>query len=280
MNIEGMPSYRSQFVDLIAHTLNERREEIKGAFASSKHEVDTRYVVIDDFLPLLVAQRIGRAFPEASSMRLMNSFREKKYTSKNFDQFDPILGDITFSFQNQKIVELIGDLTDIKEQIPDGSLYAGGLSTMTFGCFLMPHIDNSHDSSRTYYRTLNLLYYATEDWAEVNGGNLQLWDCDVRNAVTIHSKFNRLVLMETTPTSWHSVNPVLVEASRNCVSNYYFSRRSPTGEDYFNVTSFAAPPSQPLLRMRCKLDALARQLVRKFHPDGVGQIDVYDNKKR
>uniref|UniRef100_UPI004053B2CD 2OG-Fe(II) oxygenase n=1 Tax=Qipengyuania sp. GPGPB31 TaxID=3023518 RepID=UPI004053B2CD len=54
---------------------------------------------------------------------------------------------------------------------------------------------------------MNLLYYVTPDWAEKAGGNLDLWDDSVSEPVTIPSTFNRLVLIETNPRSWHSVSP-------------------------------------------------------------------------
>ena len=66
-----------------------------------------------------------------------------------------------------------------------------------------------------------LLYYVTPGWRLENGGNLELWDCAVRRNVTLVSQFNRLVLMETTPWSWHSVSPVVADGFRCCVSNYY-----------------------------------------------------------
>jgi hypothetical protein len=81
--------------------------------------------------------------------------------------------------------------------------------------------------------------------------------------------------METTPTSWHSVSRVQVDRLRKCVSNYYFSRSSPTGEDYFNVTAFSAPPERPFLRVWSQFDAFARNLVRKLRPEGIGPVDVY-----
>lgn len=266
---------KEDFVALIAKTLKARRDMLKAAFADSVKEVGVRYVAIDDLLPENVAHQIATAFPEGAQMRLMDSFRERKYTSKSYERFDPILREITFAFQDPRIVEMIEDITGIAEQVPDSLLYAGGLSAMSKGHYLSPHIDNSHDSSRQHYRTLNLLYYVTPDWAEANGGNLQLWNRRVSKNVTIHSRFNRLVLMETTPSSWHSVNKVQVDGMRKCVSNYYFSRRSPTGREYFNVTAFSAPPSQPALRLWSQVDAGLRQIVRKFRPEGVGKVDVY-----
>jgi len=255
-------------------------DALKSAFADAARDVGVRYVVIDDLLPVEVALAIAKAFPDGDQMRLMDSFRERKFTSKAFDQFDPILGDVTFAFQDPRIVKIVEEITGIAEQVPDSLLYAGGLSAMAKGHFLGPHIDNSHDSSREYYRTLNLLYYVTPDWDEPNGGNLQLWNRDVSRNVTIHSCFNRLVLMETTPSSWHSVNEVRADGLRKCVSNYYFSRRSPTGVDYFNITAFSAPPSKPILRLWSHVDAGLRQLVRKVRPLGLGPVDIYDGPPR
>jgi Rps23 Pro-64 3,4-dihydroxylase Tpa1-like proline 4-hydroxylase len=212
-------------------------------------------------------------------MRLMDSFREKKFTSKNFGQFDPIMRHITFAVQDKRVVDVVSRITGIKEQIPDSTLYAGGLSAMAKGHYLSPHIDNSHEASRQYYRTLNLLYYVSPDWKLENGGNLQLWDEKVRQNATIESRFNRLAIMETTPTSWHSVSPVVVDGVRCCVSNYYFSPYSPTGQDYFNVTSFSAWPNQPVKRLLARMDNSMRTVLRKFAPSGLGKKDLYEGAK-
>ncbi len=271
---------REQLVQLIVAKLEELEGSLQKAFQASRSEVGVRYCCIDDLLPEELARRIHERFPRPEEMRLMDNFREKKYTSKSFDKFDPLLADITFAVQDPRVLAVVERITGIQQQIPDASLYAGGLSAMTQGHFLGPHIDNSHEASRQYYRTLNLLYYVTPDWALENGGNLDLWDRQVRQRATIVSKFNRLALMETTPTSWHSVSKVVVNRTRCCVSNYYFSPRSPTGSEYFNVTSFSASPNQPLHRVLARLDNGLRQAVRWLAPQGLGKKDVYDGPKQ
>lgn len=265
--------------NLIAEKLSLNIDSLRVYFDSSLSEVGVRYCYIDNLLPENVVEEIYKNFPKTSEMRLMDSFREKKFTSKNFDKFDPILKAITFAIQHPKVIEVVERITGIKEQIPDPSLYAGGLSAMAKGHYLGPHIDNSHEASRKYYRTLNLLYYVTPDWKLEYGGNLELWNNDVKKNTTIVSAFNRLAIMETTPTSWHSVSKVTVDKVRCCVSNYYFSEISPTGKDYFNVTSFSARPEQKLLRLVAKADNLARQAVRKIAPGGLGKKDVYEGTK-
>jgi Rps23 Pro-64 3,4-dihydroxylase Tpa1-like proline 4-hydroxylase len=270
---------KEQLIQLIISRLSEEKSELKEKFNSSKTKVGVRYTFIDNLLPVDIAKSISEQFPDVESMRLMDSFREKKYTSKNFEQFHHIMKDITFAFQDPRVIEIVGEITGIKDQIPDQHLYAGGLSAMGFNHFLGPHIDNSHDGERKLYRTLNLLYYVTPDWELEFGGNLELWDKDVKINEVIFSKFNRLVLMETNPWSWHSVSKVQHQGIRRCVSNYYFSPTSPTGESYFNVTSFSARPEQSLLRVMAFADNKVRQLVRKIIPNGLGKKDIYQKNK-
>ena len=265
---------KDSLADAISRRLREKREDLTAQFRPQK--VPTRFFAVDDLLPSAWAHRIADAFPRMEQMRLMKSFRETKFTSKSLEQFDPILEQITFAFQDARVIAEVEAITGMKQQLPDTKLYAGGLSSMARGHFLNPHIDNSHDSGRKLYRTLNLLYYCAPDWRPENGGSLQLWDERVREAVTIPSLFNRLVVMETNRKSWHSVDRIRIDGNRRCVSNYYFSPLSPEGHDYFHVTSFSAPPDEPLKRVVATLDTLLRSSVRKLFADGVGARDLYE----
>jgi Rps23 Pro-64 3,4-dihydroxylase Tpa1-like proline 4-hydroxylase len=264
-----------KLADHIVARLSTASDFLRDSFEKSAAEIGVRYCVLDELLPVEIAHQIYGVFPKASQMRLMDSFREKKYTSKNLDQFDPLMTAITFAVQDPRVVRLVEGITGIENQIPDSKLYAGGLSAMGAGHFLGPHIDNSHDAERKLYRTLNLLYYVTPDWTLENGGNLELWDSHVQRKVTTLSAFNRLIIMETNPWSWHSVNEVMVNKLRCCVSNYYFSEQSPTGVGYFNVTSFSARPEQKILRFIASIDNKVRQFVRYFKPSGLGIKDTY-----
>jgi len=163
------------------------------------------------------------------------------------------------------VVRAIASITGIPELLPDDKLYAGGISLMTQGQYLNPHLDNSHDKDRVNYRVLNLLYYATPDWRDDFGGHLELWDDGPgKTQRTIHSRFNRLVVMQTDERSWHSVSKVLREGRRCCLSNYYFSPQ-PAGRDAaYHVTSFRGWPDQKLADIVMRIDNGVRLAVRKI----------------
>lgn len=226
----------------------------------------TRHCTIDTLLPEDVAANVYRAFPaNGTGFEYRSTFRERKRTSYNLDTVPRILADVTYALQDPEVVSKISELTGLEGIEPDPHLYAGGLSMMFRGDFLNPHIDNSHDRDKDRYRRINLLYYVTPDWEVNNGGNLELWDDQVSSPVTICSSFNRLVLMETNRRSWHSVSPVKVaDLPRCCVSSYYFSKNSPTGRDYYHVTSFTGRPGQIVRRTIGALDNAARTLARNL----------------
>lgn len=269
---------REKLVGLILERLDREADKILADFNADR-PIKTKYCAIDGLLPEEIADRISKAFPASKKMRLLDSFREKKFTSKSLDQFDPLIADITFAFQDRRVIEKVADLTGIKDAVGDPHLYAGGISAMERGHFLNPHIDNSHDGEQKNYRVLNLLYYITPDWKPENGGNLELWDVDVKHPVEIPSLFNRLVLMATNDKSWHSVNAVKAAGTRRCISNYYFSPHSPNGYETAHVTYFMGRPEQKLRRFVTKADSDLRTILRKVKKSGFAKKDVYDSSK-
>ena len=232
----------------------------------------TRHFVVDDLLPAEICREIHAAFPrDGDGFFNRDSFRERKKTSANLDAYAPVLADITYAFQDRAVVDLVAELVGFTGIEPDPKLYAGGLSMMFRGDFLNPHIDNSHDAERGRYRRLNLLYYVSPDWKIENGGNFELWDEARSVPKTVAALTNRLVVMETTKTSWHSVSPLMVDAPRCCVSNYYFSKVSPDASEYFHVTSFSGRPEETFKKAVGVADNALRNLVAKTLKVGRGK---------
>lgn len=269
---------RNTLADLILEKLVLKKEELKKEF-SIKGRINSCF--IDDLLPEEIAKQIYDAFPSPEEMAIHKSLRENKRIAAQMDLYNPLLEEIVFAFQDRRIVDIVEKITSIKEMTPDEHLYAGGISLMAHGNFLNPHLDNSHDNDRENYRVLNLLYYVTPDWDENNGGNLELWDNGTKSKQrTIHSKFNRLVLMITNKSSFHSVSKVISQGKRCCVSNYYFSKHPAENEEYFHVTSFYGRPEQPIRNVVLKIDATLRNLLRKITTKRVIETKHIYNKNK
>lgn len=270
---------KEEIIKTIVERLTKDVDALLADFLSDKN-VTAHFTAIDNLLPDDLAQKIYAAFPSVEEMRLLDSFREKKYTSKSLDKFDSLISDITFAFQDERVIDAVSRITGIKDTVGDPHLYAGGISAMARGHFLNPHLDNSHDGEQKNYRVLNLLYYCTPDWKPENGGNLELWDSDVTESVEIPSLFNRLVLMATNDKSWHSVNEVKADGRRVCISNYYFSPHSPNGYETAHVTFFKARPEQKLRRIVTAVDSNLRTALRRVVKQGLGKKDLYEGERK
>lgn len=270
---------RIELAEIIYKKIYTNRIHLSDQFKSRKEAIG--YVFLDDLLPEYIAIELYKVFPGKESMILKKSIKEDKFVAFQMNLYNPILEEILYAFQDAKIVELIGEIFQVEDPIPDKSLYAGGISMMGLKQFLNPHLDNSHDKERERWRVLNLLYYISPDWKEEYGGNLELWpDGLAKNQVTICSKFNRLVIMVTHNKSLHSVSPIVHNAYRCCISNYYFSKKPVLETDKFHVTSFRGRPEHKFIDTFLKVDAFLRMSVRKIFKNGIWENPhVYKNDK-
>lgn len=260
---------RKAIADIILRELKGKQEELTTLYDMSNSVI--KHVVVDDLLPKELVQKANELFPSTSDCSLKKSLKECKYVSAQMNEHHPLLEEILFAFQDERIVRLIQEICGIKEQlVADEFLYAGGLSLMNEGCFLNPHLDNSHDSDRHRWRALNLLYYVSPDWKLENGGNLELWPKGVqKQPIELQSTCNRLVIMVTHDRSWHSVNKVLVDKDRKCISNYYFTSKPLPEHQEFHVTTFKGRPNQKLRNMILNTDSKLRMGIRKFFKNGI-----------
>ncbi len=245
-------------------------------------QTNTKHLVIDNLLPNDLCMKIYNSFPKnLDSFHHRSSFREKKKTSSKMHIYHEIINNCLYAFQDQNLLSLVSEITGISDLEADEKLYAGGISAMSKGDYLNPHIDNSHDIDRLKYRRLNLLYYVSPQWEIKCGGNFELWDKNVKSPKIIVSTFNRLIIMETTKKSWHSVNKVVTNNTRFCVSNYYFSKKPPIDkkEEYFHVTSFTGRPEEILKRTYGQIDNVLRNVISKVLKYGRGK-KLINNKNK
>ncbi|MFD2907998.1 2OG-Fe(II) oxygenase [Flavobacterium ardleyense] len=268
---------KKQLADIIFSKIEKNKEIVAEQFKNSKNEIG--FFFIDDLLPQDLALQIHESFPRTAEMVLKKSIREDKFVAAQMNLYAPILENIIYAFQDERIVKLIAEVCNISQAFPDEKLYAGGISLMGYKQFLNPHLDNSHDKERNRWRVLNLLYYVTPDWKLENGGNLELWPIGLsEKQITIESRFNRLAVMATHNKSLHSVSPIVVDKERKCVSNYYFSDVPLEKFDTFHVTSFRGRPENKFIDLVLQTDTWLRMNLRKVFKKGVKENPHYYKK--
>lgn len=254
----------NEITDLIASKIEENFTDLQKQYFDEKKKTLTKFFILDNLLPDELVIKVYENLSE-ENFSLRDTFREKKLTLVKLNVLpNSIIGNVTDAFQTEKVLKIISKLTGIDDLYTDPILYTGQTFKMNKGHFVNPHIDNSHDTNKHRYRRLNFLFYITPNIQESDGGNFELWDDRVKTPLKICSKFNRLVVMETTKHSWHSVDPVKSNIMRCCISNYFFSSGSPTQHEYFHVTSFLGRPEQRFRRLYGRIDNMLRNSFVKY----------------
>ncbi len=110
------------------------------------------------------------------------------------------------------------------------------------------HVDFNVVEDKGWHRRLNILVYLNPEWQEAWGGNVELWDADVRHCHhSLAPVFNRCVLFETSEISFHGVSAVRCPpgVARQSFAAYYYTAEAPAGWDgRAHSTIFRARPDE------------------------------------
>ena len=138
------------------------------------------HVVIDNFLPEAVTQRILDEFPSPDSedWYRWHQRTERKLQSTAELGMGPVTRQVLNQFNSSAVMDFLEALTGIEHLVPDPHYWGGGLHQIERGGFLKVHADFNHHSRLDLERRLNLLLYLNRDWREEWGGQLELWDTD------------------------------------------------------------------------------------------------------
>lgn len=190
-----------------------------------------RHWVIDNFLPVSLATALLDSYP-SSNQAVWDSYNyemQKKSASNHFLSFpEPIRSFISY-LSNHSFTSKLETLTSIYPLLSDPSLDGGGLHQIYNGGSLAVHADFARHKKYDITRRLNLIYYLNLGWQASYRGNLCLYDA-TGNIVQkeIPPIFNRLVIFETTNTSFHGHPEKLStpdSISRKSIALYYYTSK-------------------------------------------------------
>ena len=133
-------NHRKQIASLIFKSLTIEKEVLKKQFSESKNEIG--YFYIDNLLPIDLIDKIYQNLPKLSDSELKKNIREYKYVAYQMSKYNPLLEEVIYAFQEEKIVSIISEICGLKDVLPDKNLYAGGISLMKKNNFL--HLSRSH----------------------------------------------------------------------------------------------------------------------------------------
>ena len=198
------------------------------------------HVVIDDFLPLEVAESLLAHFPGTDSPVFAN--RSMPVQPGKFGTVDgqrlnhahPYIQHMLLNFNSYTILYFLKELTGIEHLLSDPYFHGGGLHQIVKSGHLDIHADFNYQENLQLYRRINILYYLNKDWKSEYGGQLELWDKELTSCQhRIEPVFNRCVIFNTTKDSLHGhPQPLTVPpgVTRKSIALYYYTR-DPAPED-------------------------------------------------
>ncbi len=204
------------------------------------------FFAIDDFLETGFARQVHDSFPPyEEALKMGRSFQtvneKRKIQITDTAQFAPPVLELNRLLALPSFTALLSDVFQIPKLLPDEELTGGGMHQTGPRGRLDVHVDFNYIAARQLHRRLNILIFLNPDWQPEWGGNLELWDREVKHCHHSFAPiFNRCVVFETSDISYHGVTAVNCppDRARRSFAAYYYTREAPahwTGESHGTI---------------------------------------------
>jgi Rps23 Pro-64 3,4-dihydroxylase Tpa1-like proline 4-hydroxylase len=208
--------------------LDELRERFRSA-------APFPYVVIENFLEPSAAEELARSYPtfdqavqEGFSFNFVNE--QKKVQITELAKLPEPVRRLNEAISSPEFLTNLEYVTGIPRLRADEKLGGGGMHLTGSGGRLDVHVDFNRIEDRQLFRRLNILLYLNPVWKQEWGGQIELWDKDVK---VCHESclpvLNRCLIFETSEISYHGVRPITAPSDvvRQSFAAYYYTREAP-----------------------------------------------------
>lgn len=233
---------------------------------------------LDNFLETEFADRVLDSYPSYETAlekgKTFHAVNEKgKVQMTDSQVFPPAVKELNEVLASQEWLDVLSYVMDIPNLLPDDQLVGGGIHQTGPRGHLDVHVDFNYLTERDLHRRLNILVYFNKNWKPEWGGNVELWDKDVK--VCHHSSspiFNRCVVFATSEISYHGVTAVKCPEgnSRKSFAAYYYTKEAPAGWDgTVHSTIFKARPDEVAKKwLSMPMERFGQQLAQWKHQLG------------
>jgi Rps23 Pro-64 3,4-dihydroxylase Tpa1-like proline 4-hydroxylase len=186
------------------------------------------HIIIDDFLEPETLRGVLAEFPSSNDKAFFDRDQERlKFQYAPQEVRSGPVKNLFAELNSRAFLRFLEELTGIEGLISDPYYEGGGLHETKRGGYLGIHADfNIHDRLKLE-RRLNLIVYLNDDWHDDYGGDLELWDHDMKKCVVrVRPTFGRAVIFNTDLNSFHGHPDPLqcpVDRSRRSLATYYYT---------------------------------------------------------
>jgi Rps23 Pro-64 3,4-dihydroxylase Tpa1-like proline 4-hydroxylase len=186
------------------------------------------HIIIDDFIDGEVLREVIAEFPSNKDKSYFNRDQERlKFQYSPQEVSSGLVRNLFAELNGEAFLGFLEEMTGIEGLIADPYFDGGGLHETKRGGHLGIHADFNVHGRLKVERKLNLLVYLNENWAPEYGGQLELWDRQMKECrVRVEPVFGRAVIFSTDLDSFHGHPEPLTcppERSRRSIATYYYS---------------------------------------------------------
>ena len=186
------------------------------------------HIVIDDFIEADVLKAVLAEFPASNNKTYFDRDQERlKFQYQPHESSSGLIRNLFAELNSQAFLGFLEEMTGMKGLISDPYFEGGGLHETKRGGHLGVHADFNIHGQLKVERKLNLLIYLNENWEDDYGGQLELWDQQMKGCeVRVKPVFGRAVVFTTALDSFHGHPDPLScppERSRRSIATYYYS---------------------------------------------------------
>jgi hypothetical protein len=248
------------------------RDDLRQKFKSAK---PFPHVVIENLLVPGAAEEVAASFPSFERARELgfgfNAVNEqRKIQITEAAKFPEPVRRLQEAISSPQFLADLEFITGIPNLLADDLLEGGGMHLTGAGGRLDVHVDFNVLEKRKLFRRLNILLYLNPTWQADWGGQIELWDKDVKTChLSSQPSLNRCVIFETSDISYHGVTPIRApdDVVRQSFAAYYYTREAPAKWDgSAHSTIFKARPDETIRKyVHMPVEKIRRQISAQIH---------------
>lgn len=186
------------------------------------------HIVIDDFLEPDILTDVLANFPSSDNKQFFDRDQERlKFQYQPQESASGLVRNLFAELNGQAFLGFLEEMTGLEGLVSDPYFAGGGLHETKRGGHLGVHADFNIHQQLNVERKLNLLVYLNKEWADEYGGQLELWDQQMRECVVkVKPVFGRAVIFNTALDSFHGHPEPLncpADRSRRSIATYYYT---------------------------------------------------------
>jgi len=220
------------------------------------------HIVLDDFLDRSILKKIADEFPSSGDKEYFDREQERlKYQYRPHEVASGVARNLFAELNSEAFLGFLEELTSFEGLLPDPYFAGGGLHETKRGGHLGIHADFNGHAKLKVERKLNLLVYLNEDWEDSYGGQLELWDQQMKSCVVrVKPVFGRAVIFNTDLDSFHG-HPDPLECpptrSRRSIATYYYQAPE---EGFASLPKRSRSGQSPCARSRASFGPVRRMV--------------------